>query len=47
MRPSTEQRSGVSPARNPDSTERVHLKWDRGDLPAFVAGVCDIAPERR
>jgi hypothetical protein len=48
VRPSTEWRKGgASLARHPASTERVHLKWDRGDLPAFVNGVRDTAPERR
>jgi hypothetical protein len=47
VRPSTERRKGVSLAQDPASTERVHLKWDRTDLAAFIAGVRDIAPERR
>jgi len=47
VRSSTERRTGVSLARHPASTERVHLKWDRSDLPAFIAGVRDIAPESR
>jgi hypothetical protein len=47
VRPSTERRKGVSLARQPASTERVHLKWDRADLVDYVAGVRDIAPERR
>ena len=47
IRPTTERRDGVSLARYPASTERVHLKWDRDELPAFIASVCSIAPERR
>jgi uncharacterized protein len=47
VRPSTERRNGVSLARHPASTERVYLKWDRADLPAFVDSMRDIAPERR
>jgi uncharacterized protein len=47
VRPSTEQRKGVSLARHPASTERVHLKWDRADLAAFIASLRDIAPEHR
>jgi len=47
VRPSTERRRGASLARHPASTERVHPKWDRSDLPAFIAGVRDIAPESR
>jgi len=47
IRPATERRDGVSLARDPASTERVRLKWDRGELSAFIASVCSIAPERR
>jgi len=47
VRPSTERRKGVSLARHPPSIERVHLKWDRSDLPVFIAGVRDVAPESR
>jgi hypothetical protein len=47
VRPSTARRKGVALAHHPASTERVHLKWDRDDLKAFIAGVRDIAPERR
>jgi uncharacterized protein len=47
VRPSTERRKGVSLAWHPASTGRVHLKWDRADLAAFMAAVRDITPERR
>jgi len=47
VRPSTERRNGVSLAQHPASTERVHLKWDRAAVPAFIASVRDIAPEHR
>jgi uncharacterized protein len=47
IRPTTERRPGVSLARHPASAQRVHLKWDRADLAAFVATVRDIAPEDR
>jgi hypothetical protein len=47
VRPSTERRKGVSLARQPASTERVHPKWDRASAANFIAGVRDIAPERR
>jgi uncharacterized protein len=47
VRPATERRQGVSLVQDPASTERVHLKWDRGDLLAFVAGIRDVAPEAR
>ena len=47
IRPAIEHRPGVSVTRHPASTQRVHLKWDRGELPAFIRTVCDIAPEQR
>jgi uncharacterized protein len=47
VRPSTERRKGVSLVQQPASTKRAYLKWDRADVADFVAGVRDIAPERR
>lgn len=47
IRPRTERRPGVSLARHPASTQRVHLKWDRAELPAFVAAMRDIPPDQR
>jgi len=47
VRPSTERRQGVSLGRQPASTERVRLKWERADVATFIAGVRGIAPERR
>jgi hypothetical protein len=47
IRPRTERRSGIGLSRQPASTKRVHLKWDRADLAAFVGPVRDIAPEAR
>ena len=47
VRPSIERRQGASLTRHPASIERVYLKWDRSDLPTFIAGIRDIAPERR
>jgi hypothetical protein len=47
VRPSTERREGVSLARHPASTQRVHLQRDHAGVAAFIAGVRDIPPERR
>jgi len=47
IRPSVERRAGVSLAKRPASSQRVHLKWDRIELAAFVRTVCDIPPEQR
>ncbi len=42
IRPVTEHRPGVSLGRHPASTKRVHLKWDRTELAAFIGRVRDI-----
>ena len=47
IRPATERRRGVSLVQHPASTQRVHLKWDPGDLRAFIATLADVAPEDR
>ena len=47
IRPAREWRPGLSLAKRPASTERVHLEWDRGELAAFIASVRDIPPEER
>jgi hypothetical protein len=47
IRPATERRPGVGVTRHPASTQRVHLKWERAELPAFIATVREIAPEQR
>lgn len=47
IRPSTARRKGVGLAHHPASTERVHLKYGRDDLAAFVKEVRDIPPDRR
>lgn len=46
-RPRMERRPGVCLARQPTSTERVHLRWDRDELSAFVAAVAGIDPHDR
>jgi hypothetical protein len=47
IRPSTTWRNGAGLDDDPASGERVHLKWNRDELPAFIARVRDIPPERR
>ena len=47
IRPSTERRPGVSLAKHPASTNRIHLKYDRDELAAFVRTLRDIPPEKR
>ncbi|MGE0226567.1 MAG: DUF1272 domain-containing protein [Acetobacteraceae bacterium] len=47
IRPATARRPGVCTATHPASTQRVHLKWDRGELAAFIESMRDIPPETR
>ena len=47
IRPATERRLGVCLGKQPASTQRVHLKWDRAGLEGFVATVRGVAPEER
>jgi uncharacterized protein len=47
IRPVTERRPGVCLGKQPASTQRVHLKWDRAGLEGFVATVRGVAPEER
>jgi len=47
IRPATERRPGVGLAKQPASTQRAHLKWDRAELAAFSASMRDIRPEDR
>jgi len=47
VRPAVERRPGVCVGKHPASTQRVHLKWDRSELPPFIRSMRDIAPEDR
>ncbi len=47
IRPATEHRPGLSVARRPGSTSRVHLSKDRAEISEFVKRVRDITPEAR
>jgi hypothetical protein len=47
IRPAGEHRPGVGLAKQPASTQRVHLKYARTELAQFAAAVRSIAPEER
>ncbi len=47
IRPATPRRKGVCVLNQPPSTERVHLKYDRDNIAAFVKKLRDIPPELR
>jgi len=47
IRPAREHRPGVGLTKQPASTERKHLKWDRATLPDFIARVRGIDPRER
>jgi hypothetical protein len=47
IRPKREHRPGVSLSKQPASTTRVHLKWDRSQLPGFIESVRTIPPAER
>jgi uncharacterized protein len=47
IRPVVERRPGVCLAKQPPSSTRVHLKWDRAALAAFVDAVSAIPPGKR
>jgi hypothetical protein len=47
IRPATERRPGVGLGKQPASTERKRLKWDRAELAGFVAALSGIPPAER
>ena len=47
IRPVSERRPGVSLAKQPASTKRVHLKRSREEVAEFARRVRDIPPEDR
>src|SRR5436305_7656705 len=47
IRPKSEWRPGVGLPKQPASTQRRHLKYDRADLAAFIARVRGIPPINR
>lgn len=47
IRPATARRPGVSLQHQPASTKRVNTAYSREEITAFIAGVKDIAPQKR
>ena len=47
IRPVVERRPGLSLAKRPASTQRVHLSYDTAEIAALSRAVRDIPPERR
>jgi hypothetical protein len=47
IRPRNEWRPGLSVAKRPPSTKRVHLSYSRAEIAAHSARIKDIAPEDR
>ena len=47
IRPKNQHRPGVSLDKQPASTKRVHLKYDRAEIAAFVTRVRDLPPTER
>jgi hypothetical protein len=47
IRPATEWRPGLSLAKRPASTERVHLSYEKSEIAAFSKQVRDVPPEKR
>ena len=47
IRPTVERRPGVGLGKQPASTDRVHLKFDRAEVAAFAAQHKHVPPEKR
>jgi len=47
IRPAREWRPGISLAKRPASTRRIHLSYGETDIAALSARIRDIAPEDR
>ena len=47
IRPKTERRPSVCIGSQPASARRIHLKYDRAEIAAFIAGLRDIPPAER
>jgi len=47
IRPAREWRPGLSLAKRPASTNRVHLSYDLENIAAHAARIKDIPPEER
>jgi len=47
IRPKNEWRAGLSTAKRPPSSKRVHLSYEPAEIAAFSARLKDIPPEER
>src|SRR5262249_34314022 len=47
IRPKTEWRPGLSLAKRPASTERVHMSYDKEEVARFSARLRDVPPRQR
>ncbi|HWA44323.1 MAG TPA: DUF1272 domain-containing protein [Hypericibacter adhaerens] len=47
VRPAQEHRPGLSLAKRPASTRRIHLSYSREEIAAFSRSLRDVPPERR
>ena len=47
IRPATEWRRGLSVAKRPPSTKRVHLSYSHADIAALSARIKGVPPEQR
>lgn len=47
IRPTTARRKDIGLGRDPASTKRVHLSYERAEVARFAAEVRDIPPEKR
>jgi hypothetical protein len=47
VRPATEWRPGLTVAKRPPSTKRMHLSYSREDIAAHSARIRHIPPESR
>jgi hypothetical protein len=47
IRPATEWRPGLSLAKRPASTTRVHLSWSRDEIATLSAHLRDVPPAER
>ena len=47
IRPAKQWRPGVCLEKRPASAQRVHLKWPREEVAAFVSRVRDVSPAER
>lgn len=47
IRPATARRDGVGRQHQPPSSDRVHCRWSREEIAAFVDGIKHLPPSQR